>query len=111
VRHVRVQRLLRGLIGERGTQWPLVLLYPSLGMKGVVQKPTCEGRRPEHKNRPVRRLRRAANAGNYLRLSADSGIDEMVSLCRNRITVCQLLHTLQVGGAEVLAARLARQLG
>src|SRR5262249_10498114 len=27
-----------------------------------------------------------------------------------RPTVCQVLHTLQVGGAEVLAARLARQL-
>jgi glycosyltransferase involved in cell wall biosynthesis len=26
-------------------------------------------------------------------------------------TICQLLHTLEVGGAEVLAARLARQLG
>src|SRR5262245_8575852 len=25
-------------------------------------------------------------------------------------TICQLLHTLNVGGAEVLAARLARQL-
>lgn len=29
----------------------------------------------------------------------------------NRPTVCQLLHTLNVGGAEVLAARLARRLG
>ena len=28
----------------------------------------------------------------------------------SRPTVCQVLHTLQVGGAEVLAARLARQL-
>ena len=26
------------------------------------------------------------------------------------ITVCQLLHSLTVGGAEVLAARLARRL-
>ena len=28
-----------------------------------------------------------------------------------RATICQVLHGLQVGGAEVLAARLARQLG
>src|SRR5205807_794413 len=28
-----------------------------------------------------------------------------------RPTVCQLLHSLNVGGAEVLAARLARRLG
>jgi glycosyltransferase involved in cell wall biosynthesis len=28
-----------------------------------------------------------------------------------RPTICQLLHTMHVGGAEVLAARLARQLG
>jgi glycosyltransferase involved in cell wall biosynthesis len=28
---------------------------------------------------------------------------------RRRLTVCHLLHTLHVGGAEVLAARLARQ--
>lgn len=28
----------------------------------------------------------------------------------NPPTICQLLHTLQVGGAEVLAARIARRL-
>lgn len=28
-----------------------------------------------------------------------------------RATICQVLHSLQVGGAEMLAARLARQLG
>ncbi|HXG08792.1 MAG TPA: glycosyltransferase [Gemmataceae bacterium] len=32
-------------------------------------------------------------------------------MANHRPTICQLLHTLQVGGAEVLAARLARQLG
>lgn len=32
-------------------------------------------------------------------------------LPRPRVAVCHLLHTLSVGGAEVLAARLARRLG
>jgi len=31
-------------------------------------------------------------------------------MSKSKITVCQLLHGLKVGGAEVLAARLARQL-
>lgn len=35
----------------------------------------------------------------------------MVSLAQRPLTICQVLHSLQVGGAEVLAARLARQLG
>jgi glycosyltransferase involved in cell wall biosynthesis len=35
----------------------------------------------------------------------------MIARRRPPVTVCQLLHTLQVGGAEVLAARLARRLG
>ncbi len=35
----------------------------------------------------------------------------MVSVAQRPITICQVLHSLQVGGAEVLAARLARQLG
>ncbi len=35
---------------------------------------------------------------------------EEVSQPQARPTVCQVLHTLQVGGAEVLAARLARRL-
>src|SRR5580704_2102906 len=34
----------------------------------------------------------------------------MLSSSRCPATVCQLLHTLHVGGAEVLAARLARRL-
>lgn len=34
-----------------------------------------------------------------------------VSVAQRPLTICQVLHTLQVGGAEVLAARLARQLG
>ncbi|HEY7424193.1 MAG TPA: glycosyltransferase, partial [Gemmataceae bacterium] len=34
----------------------------------------------------------------------------MVSIAQRPVTICQLLHSLQVGGAEVLAARLARQL-
>jgi glycosyltransferase involved in cell wall biosynthesis len=32
-------------------------------------------------------------------------------MAKQRATVCQILHGLRVGGAEVLAARLARQLG
>src|SRR5579884_214065 len=35
----------------------------------------------------------------------------MVSIAQRSLTICQVLHSLQVGGAEVLAARLARQLG
>lgn len=35
----------------------------------------------------------------------------MVSIAQHPLTICQVLHSLQVGGAEVLAARLARQLG
>jgi L-malate glycosyltransferase len=35
----------------------------------------------------------------------------MVSVAQRPFTICQVLHSLQVGGAEVLAARLARQLG
>jgi glycosyltransferase involved in cell wall biosynthesis len=34
-----------------------------------------------------------------------------VSIAQRPLTICQVLHSLQVGGAEVLAARLARQLG
>jgi glycosyltransferase involved in cell wall biosynthesis len=35
----------------------------------------------------------------------------MIAFARPSLTICQVLHSLQVGGAEVLAARLARQLG
>ncbi|HTU21295.1 MAG TPA: glycosyltransferase [Gemmataceae bacterium] len=35
----------------------------------------------------------------------------MVSIAHRPLTICQVLHSLHVGGAEVLAARLARQLG
>lgn len=35
----------------------------------------------------------------------------MVSTAQRPLTICQVLHSLHVGGAEVLAARLARQLG
>jgi glycosyltransferase involved in cell wall biosynthesis len=38
-------------------------------------------------------------------------VGDMVSVARRPVTVCQLLHTLQVGGAEMLAARLAHGLG
>jgi glycosyltransferase involved in cell wall biosynthesis len=34
----------------------------------------------------------------------------MIAMSKGRATVCQVLHSLQVGGAEMLAARLARQL-
>jgi L-malate glycosyltransferase len=34
-----------------------------------------------------------------------------VKPARRRISICQLLHSLNVGGAEVLAGRLARRLG
>src|SRR6266852_5876146 len=36
--------------------------------------------------------------------------EEQLTMSR-RATICQVLHSLRMGGAEVLAARLARQLG
>ncbi len=48
---------------------------------------------------------------NALRESGAGQSNTGPSAAARRKTVCQLLHTLQVGGAEVLAARLARQLG
>src|SRR6266478_4803466 len=40
---------------------------------------------------------------------ATNAIDRMIPMAKKPV-ICQLLHTLNVGGAEMLAARLARQL-
>src|SRR5262245_60547123 len=41
---------------------------------------------------------------------ADRSRSSPGSVSARTVTVCQVLHTLRVGGAEVLAARLARRL-
>jgi glycosyltransferase involved in cell wall biosynthesis len=45
-----------------------------------------------------------------LQIETNSVVDTPATGARSTATICQLLHGLRVGGAEVLAARLARQL-